>query len=173
MPSQIGRHRGNGLGAAPYVRQSMATIAPFVALPKRGDIGATVETTRVPVSQQSRGSLLHQTRAPLQTPHSLTGGFLEAMTLPSPRVTIGAMNFFEILFWMGMLCFLPILIIVIRDAYRATRPLPLLVTAASPPQREMNPMDRVPRDGVSPQPGQAGRAVLSEPRQAVESGQYR
>jgi len=34
------------------------------------------------------------------------------------------MNFFDVLFWMGMLCFIPIGVIVVRDALQAAPSLP-------------------------------------------------
>ena len=34
------------------------------------------------------------------------------------------MHFFEVLFWMGMLCFLPVFVVVIRDAMKAVPPSP-------------------------------------------------
>jgi hypothetical protein len=41
------------------------------------------------------------------------------------------------------------------------------------PPLEFKRRGRVPAHGVSPQPGQAGCAVLSEPQPATESEQYR
>jgi hypothetical protein len=50
------------------------------------------------------------------------------------------MNFFEILFWMGMLCLFPVLIVVVRDAFRTVRSLPRFLSDASPAQNVVDPM---------------------------------
>ena len=41
------------------------------------------------------------------------------------------MNFFEVLFWMGMLCLFPVVIVVIRDRQSATQILHGMSSATS------------------------------------------
>ena len=41
------------------------------------------------------------------------------------------MNFFDVLFWMGMLCLFPVMVVVIRDAKSATPRLPGMSAAKS------------------------------------------
>jgi hypothetical protein len=49
------------------------------------------------------------------------------------------MNFFEILFWMGMLCLFPVLAVVVRDAFSAIPSLSRFLPYASPPQSAVDP----------------------------------
>ena len=39
------------------------------------------------------------------------------------------MNFFDVLFWMGMLCLFPVIIVIVRDAKSATQRLPEMSAA--------------------------------------------
>jgi hypothetical protein len=50
------------------------------------------------------------------------------------------MNFFEILFWMGMLCLVPVLFVVGRDMFRVAPSWRRLLPDAPPPQNVANPM---------------------------------
>jgi len=50
------------------------------------------------------------------------------------------MNFFDVLFWMGMLCFFPVIVVIIRDAIKATRLLPEISAMESTSQREVAPL---------------------------------
>ncbi len=42
------------------------------------------------------------------------------------------MNFFDVLFWMGMLCLFPVIFVVIRDATSASRRFPGMSAPRSP-----------------------------------------
>ena len=55
------------------------------------------------------------------------------------------MNFFDVLFWMGMLCLVPVIIVVVRDAMSVTPRLPEMYAAKSSSREGvMMPSDLAP-----------------------------